>query len=359
VSGTLVQIVLRTKYFADSLAQVSGRLFEVFRELYDQMKNGKSWVDIDPLIRLHPDILGAKIELGDCFAGLCRLFASSISWTRDIIFHIPHGYSVARFFSTVTFDFRANLNIVFFETRSLVLSDIPETLGDKTEFTLYVVVSRLSKTRSRLWFRDSRGWLCIHGRNIEESASFRRDNISLLGYIRNLTFTNVFRFPLNCDRLIRRSRPSQPMKLDAQLQQPEFSGVASNPIPLPRAVFPISPFRPTKLINIVFWENPESSSWGTEQQTSLDIESDATGTDLLIAVGRFLGLPRALSKGYEIVRIFPDLEHLQVIGPNEGINANDDDVFHVQPMIPASQACPVVLMDSDEHRIDIRRVCIS
>jgi hypothetical protein len=149
------------------------------------------------------------------------------------------------------------------------------------------------------------------------------------------------------------------VKLDSQLQQPEFSNFDLNPLPLPQIVPLISPFRPTKGINIVFWENPESSPWGSEQQIRLDIEVDATGNDLLNAVGAHLVLPRDLSKGYEVVRIFPDLEQIEVVKPSELMNANNDDVFHIQPMIPADHVCPVVLMDSDEHRIDIRRICIS
>jgi hypothetical protein len=54
--------------------------------------------------------------------------------------------------------------VIFFDIRSLVFRGIPEALG---EFSLYVVVNRLSKTSSHLGFREIDGWLSIRSRDIE------------------------------------------------------------------------------------------------------------------------------------------------------------------------------------------------
>jgi hypothetical protein len=196
------------------LDQGSGTLLNLFRKLYEEITSNKPWLDIDRLVQLDPYVLGAKSELTDCFSGLFRLFRSpipSITSQTGVIFNIDHGNSVTRYFSELGADAIAELDVMFFGTRSLALSDIPQTLGD---FSLYVVVNRLSKANSHLCFRDSEGWLSIRRRDIEEAPSFRRDNISFLGYIRDLNSTNVFRFPLNCNHLVRRScgqLPSRPV----------------------------------------------------------------------------------------------------------------------------------------------------
>jgi hypothetical protein len=104
------------------------------------------------------------------------------------------------------------------------------------------------------------------------------------------------------------------------------------------------------------------------------IESDATGSDLLKAVGALLDVPQDLSTRehldaprdlltrHEIVKVFSDLVQMKIISPTELINANDGDIFQIQPYIPPAQACPVALIigsKSDEPVIDFRRICIS
>jgi hypothetical protein len=202
--ATIVQILLRTKYFTHSLARTSGAVFKLFRKLYNEMTNNKPWLDIDPLIKVDRSVLGGSCELTDCFSGLFRLLGSPIPGMTSptgVIFHLPHDNSLTRYFDELGPDPVSGLDVIFFGTRSVVLSEIPETLG---RFSLYVVINRFSKTNSHLCFRDSEGWLSIRGRYIEEASSFRRDNISLLGYIRDLNSTNIFRFPLNCCHLMHR-----------------------------------------------------------------------------------------------------------------------------------------------------------
>jgi hypothetical protein len=196
--ATIVQILLRTTYFTESLAQRPGRIFELFLQFYRDMTNEKPWLDINPLIKLDPRVLGDKSELADCFSGLFRLFGSPIPKLSSAagIFQIPHENSITQFFSGFHPEPISDLGVIFFETRFLVLREIPETLG---EFSLYVVVNRLSKTSSHLCFRDSEGWLSIRSRDIIAASSFRRDNISFLGYIRDLKSTHCFRHPLTFD----------------------------------------------------------------------------------------------------------------------------------------------------------------
>jgi hypothetical protein len=185
--ATLVQILLRTRYFTDTLSQRSGTIFKLFLKLYDEMTNSKQWLDIDPLIKMNPSVLAGKSELTDCFSGLFRLFGSPIphiSPPAGVVFHIPHENSIVPYFSALDADTISNLGVIFFDTRSVVLGHIPETLGD---FTLYVVVNRLSKTSSHLCFRDIEVWLSIRGNDIEEAPSFRPGSISFLGYIRDRT----------------------------------------------------------------------------------------------------------------------------------------------------------------------------
>jgi hypothetical protein len=277
-----------------------------------------------------------------------------------VIFHIPYGNSVPRYFSQLEADSIAELDVIFFGTRSLILSEIPETLD---QFSLYVVVSRLSKTNSHLCFRDSEGWLSIRGRDIEEASFFRRDNISLLGYIRDLNSTNVFRFPLTCDHLVRRPSGKLRSRPVTDISHPGFAQAQkASLVALPEIRRDFAPFDPEKRISVVFWSDPEKSSWGSEQRKSIDIKCNATGSDLLKAMGERLDPPRDLSTSYEVFKVFPDLEQAKMISPTEMINANDCDVFHIQPTIPPDQACQIVLSigsKTDAHPIDFRRIRLS
>jgi hypothetical protein len=207
VYGTTVQILLRTKYFTDLLARAAGPVFKLVLQFYQEMTNAKQWLDIDPLIDLGPSVFGDRQELIDCFFRLFRLLESAIPQPTSpvgIVFKIPHESPITQYFSGFHAGALSDRGITFFDTQSVVLHGIPETLGG---FSLYLVVNRLSKTNSHLCFRDSYGWLSIRGRDIEAVSCFRRDNISLLGYIRDVNSTNVFRCPLKCESL--KHRPLQ------------------------------------------------------------------------------------------------------------------------------------------------------
>jgi hypothetical protein len=150
--ATIVQILLRTKYLTVYLNQGSGTLVNLFRKLYEEITSHKPWLDIDRLIQLDPFVLGGKPEITDCFSGLFRLFESPIprmTSQTGVIFNIDHGNSVSQYFSELGTDSLAELDVIFFGTRSLAPREIPETLGPGT-FSLYVVVNRLSKTNHRL-----------------------------------------------------------------------------------------------------------------------------------------------------------------------------------------------------------------
>jgi hypothetical protein len=219
--ATIVQILVRTTYFTDSLRHGSGTISKLFLQFCDKVSN-QPWFDIDPLSNLVPGCLDAKSELSDSFSALFRLFPQQIphfSASTGVIFHIPYSSSVIQYFAELTPDTMANLGVIFFETRSIVMRDIPEALGD---FSLYVVVNRRSKTNLHLNFRDSTGWLSIYGRDIKSASSFRQDNVSCLGYIRDLGSTNVFRTVLKYD-------PSQ--RKPITLPKPrEILRAASDPI---------------------------------------------------------------------------------------------------------------------------------
>jgi hypothetical protein len=148
------------------------------------------------------------LELTDCFSALFDLFISPIphiSSPRGVIFHVPDGKSVTEYFSelraedvsALRADRFANLDVIFFTGKPLILGDIPGTLDP---FSLYVVVNRRSKEDPHLCFCDSQGWLSIRGPDIEKATSFRGDNVALLGYIRDPKCTHCFRNPLtgNC-----------------------------------------------------------------------------------------------------------------------------------------------------------------
>jgi hypothetical protein len=359
----IVQILLRTKYFTDSLVGRSGTIFKLFRKLYEEMTNSRQWLDIDPLIKVDPSVLGGKSELTECFSGLFRLLGSPIPnvMTRaGCAFHVPQGNSLTRYFSGLGPELINDRGVIFFGTRSVVLSDIPETLG---RFSLYVVINRLSKTNSHLCFRDSEGWLSIRGRDIEAASSFRRDNISFLGYIRDLNSTNVFRVPLNCDHLLRRPRGNLPLKPVVGVPQREFVVVEEDTsVTLPEIQQSFSPICQKKRIRIVFWVYTEKLSWGGEKRESVLIESSATGDQLLKATSELFQISLDPSTSYEIIKILPSLERMKIISVTDKIDADDDDVFHIQPAIPAGQSCPVVLMIGShgvEQAIDFRLICLS
>jgi hypothetical protein len=214
-----------------------------------------------------------------------------------------------------------------------------------------------------LCFRDSEGWLSIHGRDIEKASSFRGDNVSLLGYIRDLNSTNVFRFPLNCDHLVRRPGSKLPSKHIADFSQPEF--VQSEKASLgssPEIQRDLSPVHPKKRIIVVFWSYPEKSPWGSEQRRTFDIECDATGSHLLKAFSEHFDIARDLLTGHEIHKVFPDLKQMKMMALNERICPNDGDILQIQPAIPPAQACPVALIigsKTDTRPIDFRRIRIS
>jgi hypothetical protein len=363
VFATTVQILLRTKYFTDSLGEGSSTIFKLFLKLYEDLATGKSCLDINPLINLDPLVLGDKSELTDCLSGLFRLFGSSpnrLTSPPGVVFQIPHGSSITQYFSGCNRDAISDLGVIFFDTRSLVLRDIPETLPG---FSLYVVVNRLSKTKPHLSFRDSKGWLSIQGRDIEDASSFRRDNISVLGYICDLKCTHCFRHPLTCNRR-------------AGKQPETFPAVSGPPRAVSARVFASRLESPSTLdfmslkglqthqsqITVVFWPDPEKSAWGTEPRETVLIGRDATGDQLLSAVRELFDPITDPSASYEIIKVFLDLERIEMIQRTDPITANDGDVFHIQPAIPPAQACPVFLMigmSGYEPQIDFRRIPIS
>jgi hypothetical protein len=65
-----------------------------------------------------------------------------------------HDRSIILYFSALGADTISDLGVIFFETLSVIIRDIPETLP---RFLLYVVVNRFSKTNSHLCYRDSEG----------------------------------------------------------------------------------------------------------------------------------------------------------------------------------------------------------
>jgi hypothetical protein len=115
------------------LDQGSGTLLNLFRKLYEEMTNNKPWLDIDRLIQLETHVLGGKSELADYLSDLLRLFESPIPRMMSqarVISNIPHGNSLAQYFSELGAESIAELDTIFFGTRPVVLKDIPETLGE-------------------------------------------------------------------------------------------------------------------------------------------------------------------------------------------------------------------------------------
>jgi hypothetical protein len=119
-----------------------------------------------------------------------------------------------------------HIDLVFLRTRSLVLHRMPEALG---QLSLYVVVERLSTTNSRFCCRDSGGWLLIRGSDIEGASSFQRDNISLLGYIRDPNCRNFIRSLLKVDRRMRRSRKRSRSASVAEFSTPRSESLCKRP----------------------------------------------------------------------------------------------------------------------------------
>jgi hypothetical protein len=80
--------------------------------------------------------------------------------------------------------------------------------------------------------------------------------------------------------------PSKPGADISHLEfvQPENAKLVS----LPEIQRDFSPLHPKKGIRVAFWPDSEKSPWGSEQRKTIDIESDATGSDLLKAGGESL-----------------------------------------------------------------------
>jgi hypothetical protein len=192
-------------------------------KLYNDLVKNEKLLDVRPLFRWD-QAFNATLELADCFSVLFRLFGlpiPRISSQTGVAFHIPDGHSVPGYFSRLSADpvsdpF-ADLDVIFFAAKPVILGPIPETLGP---FSLYVVLHRRSKDDPHLCFRDSRGWLSIRGRDIETAASFPQDNVTFIGYIRDLECTNCFRNRLSGNHLKRnpRARSLSPSARDHVLQ---------------------------------------------------------------------------------------------------------------------------------------------
>jgi hypothetical protein len=366
---------LRTKSFTDWLAEGSRPIYGLFLKLLADLTKHKPYLDIAPLISLEPDRLGGKMELTDCFSNLVGLFVlpiPHITPPSGVIIHAPPENSICRYFWELETDMTENIDVIFFDTRSLLLCAIPETLGD--EFFLYVVVGRLSKECHRLFFRDSAGWLLIQGRDIEAVSTFRPDNVSLLGYIRHPTLTNVFRFRLKCNHPTGRPREepkSNPNSVTSQNAKRTSSGppqAARRPFACADLLSPtFSPPQPSVssaagkvVISVIFWPDPEKSPWGMEERKTVEIECNVTGIDLLNAFREILDKTQNLSKFYEIVKVLDD--KITVLSPDDRINAKSGDIYQIQPAVPERQACTLLLMigsNGIRRQIDIRRIRLS
>jgi hypothetical protein len=98
--------------------------------------------------------------------------------------------------------------------------------------------------------------------------------------------------------------------------------------------------------------DPERLPLGDEERYFLDIDCNATGADLLSAVGPRLHQPRDLSHGFEICQVYSDGK-TRMFSPIESIAVNEGDTFHIQPAIRLDHACLVVLRMGDlviDHR---------
>jgi hypothetical protein len=281
IFATAVQIFLRRKCFTDSMTRLSGENVKLFNGLYDDMREAKRSLDIGPLIKLCSGFLTPQLELPDCLSGLFHLFQPPIprmASNPDVIHRIPHGTSLSQCFSRLGVDRTAALDVMFFDARSVVLSHIPDSLG---EFSLYVVVNSALKASPRLYFRDSEGWLSISRGTIEEVSSFRRTNVCLLGYIRDLHSTNVFRSPVatgpasgkHSHRSSIVISTSQPISM---VRRPLFPPAGSCD-DLESGI--LLPTDPRVRVSVVFW--PDDSPWGAEERITVVIESNATAAQLL------------------------------------------------------------------------------
>jgi hypothetical protein len=125
------------------LNQGSGTVLNLFRKFWEETTSIKPWLDIDWLNQLDPFVLAGKSELTDCLSGLFLLFGSPVprmTYQTGLIFNSDCGNSVTRYFSEIGAGSISEFDVIFFGTRSLVLSEIPDTLD---QFSLDVVVARL------------------------------------------------------------------------------------------------------------------------------------------------------------------------------------------------------------------------
>jgi hypothetical protein len=70
-----------------------------------------------------------------------------------------------------------------------------------------------------------------------------------------------------------------------------------------------------KLVTVVFWPDSEKAPWGTEQRATVEIACNATGDNLFNGVRSRLNFSGNLSSRYEIVKVFPDIEPMEIISP--------------------------------------------
>jgi hypothetical protein len=155
------------------------------------------------------------------------------------------------------------LGVIFLDVKSCVLREIPENLCSY-DFSIYVVVNRLSKTNARLNFRDSEGWLSIVDREIEEATGFDSANVCLLGYIRDPTKTNVFRNVLTFNHS--KHRPVKPPARSvtfSSLQDvvPSKNFQEENRISIVQAPDFV---RPMEKVTVIIWRDVEDSPWSSQ-----------------------------------------------------------------------------------------------
>jgi hypothetical protein len=98
------------------------------------------------------------------------------------------------------------------------------------------------------------------------------------------------------------------------------------------------------------------------KRKTVRIVRGATEDQLLKTVSELFEITMDQSTSDEIIKVFLDLERIEMIQLTDSINANDGDVFHIPPAIPPSQTCPVFLMIGYRgyaHATDSRRIRIS
>jgi hypothetical protein len=195
VLAVVVQILLRTAYFTEFLVRLPGDLVKTLSTLYGNIQSNSPYLDIDPLIKLTRDSFARDPELPDCLSAIFRLLGSDIphfASSSNVVYHIPHNFSILQYVSQISPETIDKLGVIFLDVKSVVFSEIPEHLCNDV-FSLYVVVTRRSKTNVHLNFRDSEGWLSIFDWDIEAARGFNPANVCLLGYIRDPTQTSIFR----------------------------------------------------------------------------------------------------------------------------------------------------------------------